>query len=121
MWDSTSCLLRWKPRSRRYATKKRLPERSCANTTPMLLLYCVTESVATEQMLGVHGNSISTIAHNGVLCYCSEWSERKSDDAQQDALAYWSVVNRLFQETAVIPFRFPTFMKDHSAMEEFLS
>ncbi|MCU1284284.1 MAG: Gas vesicle synthesis GvpLGvpF [Acidobacteriales bacterium] len=87
----------------------------------MLLLYCVTESVADAHIPGVHGSPVSTIAEGGVLCHSSEWSERNKDDAQQDALAYWSVVNRLFQQTAVIPFRFPTFMKDQAAMQEFLA
>ncbi|MCU1305459.1 MAG: hypothetical protein JWN45_154, partial [Acidobacteriaceae bacterium] len=87
----------------------------------MLLLYCMTEAgVDSGQLLGVRGAEVLTSERNGIACHFSalEGAESKTQD---DALASWAVTNGLFQTNSVIPFRYPTFMPDENAIQEFLA
>jgi len=89
----------------------------------MLLLYCMTESgVETAQIVGVQGSEVLSVESHGVVCHFSApANEHERGCAQDGALAFWSVVNRLFQQTTVIPFRYPTMMADETALQEFLA
>src|SRR5437879_3481764 len=93
----------------------------------MLLLYCMTEAgVETAQMLGVQGSEVLSVESHGVCCHFSAQAndndhERGSAENAADALAFWSVVNHLFQQTTVIPFRYPTMMPDETALQDFLA
>jgi len=88
----------------------------------MLLLYCMTEAgIERKELLGVNGSEVQAVEHNGVACHFSDSTESHPSSAQADALAFWSVVDRLFQQNTVIPFRYPTLMKDEPAIRNFLA
>jgi hypothetical protein len=88
----------------------------------MLLLYCMTESgIERKELLGVNGSEVRAVEHNGVACHFSDSTESHPSSTQTDALAFWSVVDRLFQQNSVIPFRYPTLMEDEPAIRDFLA
>jgi hypothetical protein len=87
----------------------------------MLLLYCMTEAgVDSGQLLGVRGAEVLSCESNGLACHFSALEDTDSK-TQDDALAFWAVTNGLFQTNSVIPFRYPTFMADENAIQEFLA
>src|SRR5260370_10946307 len=87
----------------------------------MLLLYCMTEAgVDSGQLLGVRRAEVLTSERNGIACHFSAL-EGAASKTQDDALAFWAVINGLFQTNSVIPFRYPTLMPDENVIHEFLA
>src|SRR3954462_8781488 len=87
----------------------------------MLLLYCMTEaSVDSAQLLGVRGAEVLSCESHGLACHFSAL-EDANGNTQDDALSFWTVINGFFQKHALIPFRYPTFMSDENAIQEFLA
>jgi hypothetical protein len=76
--------------------------------------------VDSGQLLGVQGAEVLSSESNGLACHFSAL-ENAHSKTQDDALAFWAVINGLFQANSVIPFRYPTFMPDENTIQEFLS
>jgi hypothetical protein len=87
----------------------------------MLLLYCMTEAgVDSGQLLGLQGAEILSSEIDGLACHFSALKNPKGK-TQDDALAFWAVIHAYFQKSAIIPFRYPTFIPDEIAIQEFLA
>jgi hypothetical protein len=81
-----------------------------------LLIYCVTETSAVTQPsnTGVGGIAVETVEHDGLRCFVSESNSITGKEVRDDALTFHRVLNDLFRQTAIIPFRFPTILSDRS-------
>jgi hypothetical protein len=98
-----------------------LQSRSCSLP---YLLYCITESDAglSAPNAGVQGAEVSSISSTGLRCFYSSVQVISSDSAElkKDALEFFRVTHVLFQQTAIIPFRFPTTLPDEAAIRDHL-
>jgi hypothetical protein len=81
-----------------------------------LLVYCVTEASAVNPPFhnGVGGMLLESVEHKGLRCFVSESTSVDSKDVRDNALVFHRVLKDIFQQAAIIPFRFPTIMSDHS-------
>lgn len=82
-----------------------------------LLLYGVSEPVAAAMDCppGVAGAPVQTIEAGGLLCFYSEYPTVPANNTRDLALQFHSVVNHIFGNRDIIPFRFPTLL--HSREE----
>ncbi len=71
---------------------------------------------------GVQGSTVSSISHVGLRCFYSVVPAISSDAAQlkTHALEFHRVTHVLFQQAAIIPFRFPTLLPDETAVRDHL-
>lgn len=91
-----------------------------------ILLYCVAEKGASSHgvLSGVKGLPVLCIEHSGVEAFYSQhvqdedWS---TPSLEETAKKFHGVLRQLFQERAVIPFRFPTLLKDEESLREHLA
>lgn len=78
----------------------------------MLLLYCMSQDEplpACGKLTGVGGAEVRDVAKNGVRYYFSDWNPGGTSQAvKEDVLRFHQVVQAVFAEQTVIPFRFPT-------------
>jgi len=81
-----------------------------------LLVYCVTETSAVNPSPhnGVGGMAVESVEHSGLRCFVSESKSPTSKEIQDDALTFHRVLKDIFQQAAIIPFRFPTTLADRS-------
>jgi len=81
-----------------------------------LLIYCVTETSAVNSLdhSGVGSMLVETVEHNGLRCFVSESKSADGKDVRDEALAFHRVLKDIFQQGAIIPFRFPTTLPDRS-------
>lgn len=91
----------------------------------MLLLYCMAEADAGADVppRGVRGAGVEAVTRGGIACYFSRYEQfpgGSADELKQDALDFHWTVNHVFQQRAVIPFRFPTLVAEMAALESFL-
>lgn len=91
----------------------------------MLLLYCMAEADAQAELppRGVRGAAVEAMKRGALACYFSRYEQfggGSADALKQDALDFHWVVNHVFQQRAVIPFRFPTLLSELPALESFL-
>ena len=79
-----------------------------------LLIYCVTETLAVipPSNRGVGNMPVESVEQNGLRCFVSEGKSIEGTDVREDALAFHRVLNDLFRQAAIIPFRFPTILAD---------
>jgi gas vesicle protein GvpL/GvpF len=84
-----------------------------------LLLYCITETGFADFGSGVAGLPVTSRDHAGL---CALFSNAASAEfcttapLSQSAKQFHDVVQRVFKRSAVIPFRFPTVMKDEEEL-----
>jgi|SRR5689334_16239208 len=79
-----------------------------------LLAYCIVldDGSATLPRQGVLSTKVDVVGESGLSALCSEM-ERSSISAnnfQQAALEFHRVLREVFAQTAVVPFRFPTWL-----------
>jgi len=91
----------------------------------MLLLYCMSEARpgAPAPPRGVRNASVEVTQHAGLACYFSRYDEfggGSADELKQDALDFHWAINHVFQQQAVVPFRFPTLLSDSAELDKFL-
>jgi hypothetical protein len=82
-----------------------------------LLVYCVAEqSAAVENTrAGVGGMIVECIEHTGLRCFLSRnvaLVESAGEPIRDAALAFHRVLEEIFEQAAIIPFRFPTLLSD---------
>ena len=89
-----------------------------------MLAYCIVDANATVDLpqTGVAGLMVEELQHGGLRCLVS----RMADDqvkmlaGKDAALAFHRVVQDVFQQVAVIPFRFPTTTAEAPELYSFL-
>jgi len=81
-----------------------------------LLIYCVTETAAAYSPArnGVGDKPVESVEQNGLRCFVSESKSVDGKDVRDDALIFHRVLKDIFQQAAIIPFRFPTILSDRS-------
>jgi Gas vesicle synthesis protein GvpL/GvpF len=88
-----------------------------------LLLYCICEGQAevAPPASGVRGAAVRDIVEGGLRCFYSEIAELggDADTVQKDAVDFHRVIHGILQTAAVIPFRFPTLVKDTGEIAAF--
>jgi hypothetical protein len=85
------------------------------------LAYCITESAVPVEVpsLGVAGMVVESLEHSGLRCFVSRSpdSDRMLGPPARDAaLAFHRVLQEIFRQTAIIPFRFPTVLSDETEL-----
>jgi hypothetical protein len=78
-----------------------------------LLAYCMIEAAtaAEKPSAGVGGRKIEEVENSGLRCFFSRFESRDqiaSLPAVEAALAFHQVLQALFHQAVIIPFRFPT-------------
>jgi hypothetical protein len=89
-----------------------------------LLLYCITwvdDSVAIPRN-GVKEASLEELEYSGLRCIFSRGQDLNELTAAlpDSALQFHGVVQHMFRQVAVIPFRFPTLVRDRAELEAHL-
>jgi len=89
-----------------------------------LLAYCLSEShpVVVPQR-GVAEFPVETLEQGGIRCFFSRSNNRDQilgPPARETALAFYEVINSIFLQLAVIPFRFPTILEDQTKLRDYL-
>lgn len=89
-----------------------------------VLAYCLSETRPVEfSGKGVGDLPVENLEHNGVRCYFSRSDSRDQilgPPAKQMALQFHKVIAEIFDEVAVIPFRFPTILEDEPELRAYL-
>lgn len=89
-----------------------------------LLLYCITRDDDPIQIPrnGVREASLEELRYSGLRCIFSHGPDSKDLTAAlpDSALQFHQVVQHVFRQVAVIPFRFPTFVRDQTQLKAHL-
>jgi hypothetical protein len=87
-----------------------------------VLAYCVTEldSEIHVPKIGVHGSPIQAIEESGLRCLISSFSGDLSRPARDAALVFSGVLQAIFEQVAIIPFRFPTLVDGERDIRGFI-
>ena len=91
-----------------------------------LLAYCVTETSAAVEApyTGVAGSPIQNVEHDDLRCFVSpstEDSPLPASQLREAALAFHRVIDKIFHQTAIIPFRFPTLLAGEPELIAYLA
>lgn len=88
------------------------------------LLYCVAEAVLGKSPppTGVRGAAVESVASASVRCFYSAIDAVPSDPEmlKRDALDFYRVTRSLFEQSAIIPFRFPTVLPSMAEVDAYL-
>lgn len=90
-----------------------------------VLAYCITEpepAVAVPQA-GIQERPIRSLMESGLRCFVSDYSDQGPEARQEiraAALAFNRILQQFLRQTAVIPFRFPTVLRDDLELNAFL-
>ena len=84
-----------------------------------VLAYCVTtaEVALKVAQTGVAGMTVESVDESGLRCFVSRRESElpmSSLATREEALAFHSVLQELFRQTTIIPFRFPTLLADEA-------
>jgi gas vesicle protein GvpL/GvpF len=89
-----------------------------------LLAYCIAPGGAaiTVPSTGIQGAAISHLKESGLQCFFSDYQQPSISDQpiREAALAFNHVLQEIFQQVAVIPFRFPTVIATREEISAFL-
>jgi hypothetical protein len=85
-----------------------------------LLAYCVLESAKTPiDILGVDDQPVRSVLAQNLIALYSAFPNSRSL-SQEDALRFHAVLKSVFDNQAIIPFRFPTFLDAEGALHNHL-
>jgi hypothetical protein len=89
-----------------------------------LLCYCVFERNPAIKLpsRGVSGLPLAALGEGPVVCLASPAPDfpRTGDTTVSCAVEFHRVIEQIFQQTQVIPFRFPSFMKAEPEIQQYL-
>jgi len=90
-----------------------------------LLAYCTLENVSEIKIpvYGVQQQRIFPISHQGVKCLLSHFNAAtavNNESLQDCALNFNRVLKDIFEQTAIIPFRFPTLVNEEQDISTYL-
>src|SRR5258706_5688439 len=84
-----------------------------------ILAYCMLDPAVPVALppRGVRDSAVETLVESGIRCIVSHFDLPSSPETapqfeKDDALQVHRVVNAVFQQVAVIPFRFPTLLQE---------
>jgi hypothetical protein len=85
-----------------------------------LLVYCLSElRTLTAPQKGVGGLPVETLEQDQLRCFFSRGERREQllgSAPRETALAFHKVVSRIFDQVAVVPFRFPTILESEAEL-----
>ncbi len=86
-----------------------------------VLLYCMVHggSAVALPAPGVRNAAVESLRRGDLACLYS--SVEISSPTQEDALDFHQVIDDVFQQVAVAPFRFPTILDDEKQLMDFLA
>jgi hypothetical protein len=91
----------------------------------MLLLYCMTEDEVPSpcrSLPGVGGAEVRDVSKNGVRYFYSDWdADPTPEGLKAQALEFHKVVQKIFEHTTVVPFRFPTSVPGGDELAELMA
>ncbi len=90
-----------------------------------ILPYCMFEEQAAVRTpnAGVRHAEVSQLSAGGLSCLYSEMTgavAETADKVKEEALEFFAVVQHAFAQAEVIPFRYPTLLKDEAELRRFL-
>ncbi len=90
-----------------------------------LLPYCITETEPQIEipLAGVQGMPIETMVDSGLRCLVSRYSDTATlieQPLQETAMVFHRVLQEIFRQVAIVPFRFPTVIADEGELSAFL-
>ncbi len=90
-----------------------------------LLAYCMMEASAAIEMpsAGVAAARVEELQESGLRCCFSRFESRERLSripAVESALAFHQVLQALFRQAALIPFRFPTVVEDEDELRHYV-
>lgn len=65
--------------------------------------------------------AVLELTYNGLRCFYSVFTKRLERFNQEDALRFYATVQAVFEQVAVIPFRFPTVLESEEQLKKFLN
>jgi hypothetical protein len=88
-----------------------------------LLAYCIMEASATTEMpsAGVAGTSVEDLQEFGLRCCFSRFDTKEHLSrvpAVESAYSFHQVLQGLFRQAAIIPFRFPTLLENADELRQ---
>ncbi|MCI0350254.1 MAG: GvpL/GvpF family gas vesicle protein [Acidobacteriales bacterium] len=87
----------------------------------MILPYCIiAESRINVPSSGVRQAAVLELTCDGLRCLYSAFSKQPESFNQEDALRFYATVQAVFDQVAVIPFRFPTVIETEQQLQAFL-
>ncbi len=87
-----------------------------------ILAYCITDATVpvTAPQAGIGGERLTTLTYAGCQCFVSGVSQRSTLSSKESALRFHEVLREIFNQAAIIPFRYPTMVDDETALRAFL-
>jgi len=90
-----------------------------------LLAYCTLENVPNISIpgSGVQGQPILAVQHSGLQCLLSQFktaASARNEAVRDSALAFNRFLQSVFEQTAIIPFRFPTLVNEQPEIVAYL-
>ena len=88
-----------------------------------MLAYCIAEQQSQIDLphRGVEAASVRWIDVDMLRCFVSDLRARIPDEPVPEMMiAFNGVLQRIFAQTAIIPFRFPTIVEKEAALREFV-
>lgn len=90
-----------------------------------VLAYCIAEAEPLVEVptAGIHEAKIETLQQAGLRCFLSHHAAKEEivhRPLQDAALAFNRVLQQVFRQVAIVPFRFPTVLADGDEIVEFL-
>ncbi len=91
-----------------------------------LLVYCITETSASVEVptTGVNGLTVEAVKHGELQCFVSRSTADISFSGLQlrdAALTFHDVLEKIFEQTAIIPFRFPTVLPGEPELTAYMA
>jgi hypothetical protein len=95
------------------------------NTMP-LLAYCIVETAAVIEVLrtGVNSIPIESVEHGDLRCFVSQTPDTAvvpGGQIREAALTFHQVLDEVFRQAAIIPFRFPTILSGEAGVTAHLA
>jgi Gas vesicle synthesis protein GvpL/GvpF len=88
-----------------------------------VLAYCITEQKSQIDVPpgGVEAAPIKTIDAGTLRCFASDFATRMPDEPVPEMVkAFHAVLQRIFSQTGIIPFRFPTIVENDETLRKFV-
>ena len=91
-----------------------------------VLAYCITEARSDLAIpaTGVRGMPVHLVAAGALQCFVSHFESGSMEGKatiREAALEFHRIVQELFRQAAVVPFRFPTILADEDEISVFLA
>lgn len=87
----------------------------------LILPYCIiAETNVIAPKSGIRQTAVEELSYQGLRCFVSRFAEPPETFTKEDALRFYSTVRAVFDQAAVVPFRFPTLLESEERLQQFL-